>query len=33
MGYTAFSAGLVLGPGAIAVFFIMPLTGQLKIFS
>jgi DHA2 family multidrug resistance protein len=29
MGYTAFWAGLVLGPGGIAAFFIMPLAGLL----
>jgi len=29
MGYTSFWAGLVLGPGGIAAFFIMPLAGLL----
>jgi DHA2 family multidrug resistance protein len=29
MGYTAFWAGLVLGPGGIAAFFIMPLAGLM----
>ncbi len=29
MGYTAFWAGLVLGPGGIASFLIMPVTGAL----
>ena len=29
MGYTAFWAGLVLGPGGIAAFFVMPLAGAL----
>jgi len=29
MGYTAFWAGLVLGPGGIAAFFIMPAAGLL----
>ena len=29
MGYTAFLAGLVLGPGGIAAFFIMPLAGLM----
>ena len=29
MGYTAFWAGLVLGPGGIASFFIMPMAGFL----
>ena len=29
MGYTSFWAGLVLGPGGIAAFFIMPLAGLM----
>jgi MFS transporter, DHA2 family, multidrug resistance protein len=29
MGYTAFWAGLVLGPGGVASFFVMPLAGIL----
>jgi DHA2 family multidrug resistance protein len=29
MGYTAFWAGMVLGPGGIASFFIMPVAGTL----
>jgi DHA2 family multidrug resistance protein len=29
MGYTAFWAGLVLGPGGIAAFFVMPLAGLM----
>jgi MFS transporter, DHA2 family, multidrug resistance protein len=29
MGYTAFLAGLVLGPGGLATFFLMPLVGKL----
>jgi DHA2 family multidrug resistance protein len=29
MGYTAFWAGLVLGPGGIAAFFIMPIAGLM----
>ena len=29
MGYTAFWAGLVLGPGGIAAFFIMPFAGLM----
>jgi MFS transporter, DHA2 family, multidrug resistance protein len=29
MGYTAYLAGLVLGPGGLATFFLMPLVGKL----
>jgi DHA2 family multidrug resistance protein len=29
MGYTSFQAGLVLGPGGLAVLFIMPFVGKL----
>lgn len=29
MGYTAYLAGLVLGPGGIAAFFVMPIAGVL----
>jgi len=32
MGYTAFLAGLVMGPGAIASIFFLPLVGRLTKF-